>query len=257
MKKQRIQMTVPPLSKGTMEIPFEVPVDAEYTVTVSFTLKEDTLWAKAGHEVAFGQKVYKKTKTFAAPKKKIQVIHGKCNIGVKGENFDCLFSELSGGLVSYRYAGKEMIEKIPMPNFWRAPVDNDCGSMAPGRYAQWKIASMYLTHRTDGTFDNHPPVIKEEKDNVTITFTYRLPTTPAAECVLSYQVFGDGSIKTKLSYDPVKELGDMPEFGVMFKFDADYDRVEWYGNGPAETYADRKHGAKLGIYKNKFRHIQN
>ena len=43
----------------------------------------------------------------------------------------------------------------------------------------------------------------------------------------------------------------MPEFGVMFKIDADYDNVEWYGNGPAETYADRKHGAKLGIYRNK------
>ena len=32
--------------------------------------------------------------------------HGHYNLGVKGENFDCLFSELSGGLVSYRYAGK-------------------------------------------------------------------------------------------------------------------------------------------------------
>ena len=30
----------------------------EYTVTVSFHLKEDMPWAKAGHEVAFGQYVY-------------------------------------------------------------------------------------------------------------------------------------------------------------------------------------------------------
>ena len=36
-----------------------------------------------------------------------------------------------------------------------------------------------------------------------------------------------------------------------FKIDADYDTVEWYGNGPAETYWDRQHGAKLGIYQNK------
>jgi len=48
----------------------------------------------------------------------------------------------------------------------------------------------------------------------------------------------------------VKGLCDMPEFGVIFKFNADYDRVEWYGNGPAETYEDRKMGAKLGIYQN-------
>lgn len=42
----------------------------------------------------------------------------------------------------------------------------------------------------------------------------------------------------------------MPEFGVLFKFNADYDHVKWYGLGPVETYADRKHGAKLGIYEN-------
>lgn len=68
---------------------------------------------------------------FAVPEKPLQVVRGKVNIGVKGDDFDCLFSLLNGGLVSYRYAGKEMIEKIPMPNFWRAPVDNDNGSMAP------------------------------------------------------------------------------------------------------------------------------
>ena len=58
-------------------------------------------------------------------------------------------------------------------------------------------------------------------------------------------------MRTTLTYDPVAELGDMPEFGVMFKINADYENLEWYGNGPEETYADRKHGAKLGIYKNK------
>ena len=70
---------------------------------------------------------------------------------------------LSGGLVSYRYAGKEMIEKIPMPNFWRAPVDNDNGSMAPARYAQWKIASMYISHRNGGMFDNVPTKVEEKR----------------------------------------------------------------------------------------------
>ncbi|MFR4299859.1 MAG: beta-galactosidase small subunit, partial [Blautia faecis] len=70
------------------------------------------------------------------------------------------------------------------------------------------------------------------------------------ECTLAYEVFGDGRVRTTLFYDPVKELGDMPEFGVIFKFNADYDHVSWYGLGESETYADRKKGAKLGIYDN-------
>lgn len=60
MKKQKMDTNVAPLSSGSYEIPFVIPDDAEYAVTVSFVLREDTLWAEAGHEVAFGQKVYKK-----------------------------------------------------------------------------------------------------------------------------------------------------------------------------------------------------
>ena len=251
VKKQKMDINVAPLSSGTYEIPFEIPDDAEYAVTVSFVLREDTLWAEAGHEVAFGQKVYKKEVKSAVPEKPLKVVRGKVNIGVKGDDFDCLFSLLNGGLVSYRYAGKEMIGKIPMPNFWRAPVDNDNGSMAPGRYAQWKIASMYISHRNGGMFDNVPTTVEETEHSVTITYTYYMPTTPASKCQVAYTVYGDGTVETKLTYDPVEGLPDMPEFGMMFKLNADYDNVEWYGYGPEETYADRRHGAKLGIYKNK------
>ena len=261
VKKQEIETAVPPLSTKDYEIPFAIlraddkdqkkDTDAEYTLTVSFRLKEDMSWADAGHEVAFGQKIYKKIPAFHASEKPIRVVHGKVNIGVKGEDFDCLFSMLSGGLVSYRYAGKEMIEKIPMPNFWRAPVDNDNGSMAPARYAQWKIASMYISHRNGGMFDNVPTKVDEKDNTVTVTYTYFMPTTPAGKCQVSYTVFGDGTIETKLMYDPVEGLPDMPEFGMMFQFNADYDNLTWYGMGPEETYADRRHGAKLGIYSNK------
>lgn len=261
VKKQEIETAVPPLSSKDYEIPFAIlraddkdqkkDPDAEYTLTVSFRLKEDMSWADAGHEVAFGQKIYKKIPAFHASEKPIRVVHGKVNIGVKGEDFDCLFSMLSGGLVSYRYAGKEMIEKIPMPNFWRAPVDNDNGSMAPARYAQWKIASMYISHRNGGMFDNVPTKVEEKDNTVTVTYTYFMPTTPAGKCQVSYTVFGDGTIETKLMYDPVEGLPDMPEFGMMFQFNADYDNLTWYGMGSEETYADRRHGAKLGIYSSK------
>ena len=261
VKKQEIETAVPPLSSKDYEIPFAIlraddkdqkkDLDAEYTLTVSFRLKEDMGWADAGYEVAFGQKIYKKISAFHASERPIRVVHGKVNIGVKGEDFDCLFSMLSGGLVSYRYAGKEMIEKIPMPNFWRAPVDNDNGSMAPARYAQWKIASMYISHRNGGMFDNVPTKVEEKDNTVTVTYTYFMPTTPASKCQVAYTVFGDGTIETKLMYDPVEGLPDMPEFGMMFWFNADYDNLTWYGMGPDETYADRRHGAKLGIYSNK------
>ena len=259
IRKASLATDVEPLCEKTYALPVpEQTAPGEYTVTVSFRLKEETAWAPAGHEVAFGQFVYAVKEEKASCDKPVQVIRSKHNIGVRGENFDAIFSVLEGGLVSYRYAGKEMIKEVPKPNFWRAPVDNDQGSQMPKRYAQWKIASMYPSHK-DFRAGTYSPLLEPKVEEsvseagvscVKVTYTYLMPTTPVSECMLAYEVTGDGKVKTTLSYDPVKELGDMPEFGVIFKFDADYDHVKWYGLGPAETYADRKRGAKLGIYGN-------
>ena len=251
---KKLETSVEPLSEKTYALPFGKQQRAgEYTVTVSFLLREKTLWAEAGHEVAFGQYVYKVEGEEKAPVSGVEIVRSLHNIGVRGENFEVMFSVLNGGLVSYKYAGREMIEAIPKPNFWRAPTDNDCGNQMPMRYAQWKIASMYASHKEfrRGMYgpSNAPETIVHD-NSVEVAFTYIMPTTPVSECRLAYEVFGDGRVKTTLTYDPVKELGDMPEFGVLFKFNADYDHVKWYGLGPAETYADRKHGAKLGIYEN-------
>lgn len=256
VKKATMETSVAPLSQETYELPFDVQtLPGEYAVTVSFRLKEDTVWAERGHEVAFGQGVYLVEASEKNDKPaKFQVIRSGHDFGVKGENFDVMFSYLNGGLVSYRYGGVEMIQMIPKPNFWRAPNDNDCGNLMQMRYAQWKIASMYLSHKypTGGRYPaGYEPEIQIHEDCAEITFTYVMPTTPASQCKLTYKVYGDGTIRTTLSYDPVKELGDMPEFGVIFKFDADYNQVTWYGMGPEETYVDRCKGAKLGIYKNK------
>lgn len=259
VKTREANISVAPLSEQTFPLPEELLENwddtAEYAVTVSFVLKEDMIWAKAGHEAAFAQKVYAPRKTVKSKENqngaKLSVIHGKWNLGVKGENFDALFSCNCGGLVSYRYMGREMIERMPMPNFWRAPIDNDTGSRFPAEKSQWKIASMYIGISSTGLFEYQPPQISESDHAVSITYTYYMPTTPETRCSVRYTVYGDATVETTLSYTPEASLGDMPEFGMMFRLGADYDRLEWYGLGPQETYADRKRGAKLGVYKNR------
>ncbi len=254
IRRAKLETAVAPLSEETYSLPVAKETKAgEYVVTVSFLLKEDTVWASKGHEVAFGQYVYEVQGEPKKCGKKIEVTRSAHNIGLRGESFEVIFSGLNGGLASYKYGGKEMIEAIPKPNFWRAPTDNDNGNFMAARYGQWKIASLYATHKDyrENTYARIlEPELEAEDNKAKVTFTYILPTTPNAQCRLSYEVDGDGRVKTTLSYDPVKELGDMPEFGVMFKLNADYDHLEWYGLGPAETYADRCKGARLGVYRN-------
>ena len=257
-----LDISVPPLSEAHFALPAAILEEMrmqevaasqlgrslpEFAVTVSFRLKEDTIWAKAGHEVAFGQKVFKREEAAFVCNEPLRVVRGKWNLGVHGRNFSAQFSAIRGGLTSYVFSGTEMIEQIPMPNFWRAPIDNDRGNGMPQRYAQWKIASLYGI----GIGPQAPlfPEVEQKEHSVAVTFDYLLPTNPMSGCRLRYEVFGDGTVQTTLSYKAVEGLCDMPEFGVMFKLNADYDRVVWYGLGPEETYVDRQKGAKLGVYE--------
>ena len=273
--KERLTVSVGPLEEKTLRLPaaFAKPRKQPdvYAVTVSFVLRENTSWGEAGHEIAFGEKAFVVkpeeipeagrpaygTAWKICEKKPFTVIHGFHNIGVRGEDFEVLFSTLFGGLVSYRYGGKEMLAQMPKPNFWRAMTDNDRGNLMPDRYGQWKLASLYATPKEESTvgtnhyYNSTMPQVREEADRVTVAYTYHLPTVPKSSCALSYTVYGDGTVETALVYDPVPGLGDMPEFGVLFKLDADYDKVAWFGQGPEETYADRRCGAKLGIYRNR------
>ena len=261
IRTEALSVPVPPLSEANFPLPerflreMETQRQAartlgkeapEFAVTVSFALKEDTLWAKAGHEVAFGQKVFKRESPVFSCEEPLTVVRGRWNLGVRGRGFSAQFSAIRPGLTSYVHDGVEYISQSPMPNFWRAPVDNDRANGMPQRYAQWKIASLYPS----GQYEGAPmfPELEQTAHSVAVTYRYALPTTPAGSCTLRYEVFGDGTVETTLHYDAVKGLPEMPEFGVLFRLDADLDRMVWYGLGPEENYADRQRGARLGIF---------
>ncbi len=246
---------VPPLEERTYPLPFGAQtVGGEYAATVSFRLKEDAPWADRGHEVAFGQGVWKvKAPAVMVPpaRRPLRVVYGNNNLGVQGIDFAVQFSYGAGGLSSYKFGGREMLKTVPKPNFWRAPTDNDTGWFMPQRYGQWKLASLYATTHADGHVFGMPnaPVTENADGSVSIRFTYALPTTPRAQCTVAYTVHPCGTVDVDLHYDPAEGLGPMPEFGMMMKMDADFDHVKWYGLGPAETYADREQGAKLGVWE--------
>ena len=239
---------VEPLGAKEFALPFEalgVDPDAlqgECCLEIAFCLKEDTSWAKAGHEVAFGQKVWGKMQESHTQRPgPLTVIQGNLNVGVSGRDFSLLFSKLHGGLRSYRWQGQEMLSAVPKPNFWRAPTDNDVGNRMGARYGQWKLASLYSCFE-------ETPAVRVEKDRVELTLLYHLATQPASDCTVRYIVSAEGKIRMTLSYTPVQGLTEMPEFGLSFQMDADFDQCTWYGMGPEETYCDRCTGAKLGVF---------
>ena len=261
----------------------------EETVTASLCLKEDTLWAKRGFEIAFGQGTWhvdevevpepqeavcatdfaKSARCFhytpnmeleTKPEKPLHIVHGDIDLGVRGTGFEILFSSATGNLSSYKCNGVELIEEAPKPSFWRAPVDNDYGSRRDFMTAQWKLASLYrrcvkkeLLDEAGNwhEFDWFGQLGQKEYEasSVSVRFTYELATQPLSSCRMTYTVAEDAFIKVELDYDVVEGLPEIPDFAMLFTLPADYDQVRFYGYGPLDNYADRQRGARLGIFE--------
>ena len=245
------RLEVPPLSDAILPLPVKVPdAEGEYTVTVSVRTRSDSPWAGAGHEVAWGQAVFGSRREAVHATLPHRNVLGYWNAGLHGEDFSVMFSKITNGMTGYSYGGKQLLAGIPRPSFWRALTDNDRANLLPFRAGQWKLASMYATNRTMNGRDATPCSIEETADGLRAVFTYHLPTKPAKDCLLSYDVHSDGVVDVELSMDASADVGQLPEFAVMFMMDADYDDLTWYGKGPEETYADRDH-ARIGLYRQK------
>lgn len=245
-----LSVSVPPLTRETVSLPLP-PIEqpGEYTATLSFHLKEDKPWAARGHEVAFGQGVWQLAGETVRPRTRpLEVIRGDFNYGVRGDHFSVLFSRQTGGLISYCCGGRELLKGEPRPNFWRAPTDNDLGFGMPRIMGQWKLASQY-----GAVAQPWACPLREEGESVIFSATYQLPTTPAAECAVTYTVRPWGEVEITLDWPGGEGLPPMPEFGMLLQLSADYDQLEWYGNGPAECYWDRSQGARLGIWRSTVR----
>lgn len=253
------------IESGEEEVSIKIDFDAHCmtidnpwinTATVYIKLKNNTIYADRGHVVAFYQYREIPDTDFCMPysdegKNDFKVIVGGYNVGVRGERFSALFSGLNGGLVSYVFDGREYIDVVPKPNFWRAPTDNDRGNDMPFRYACWKSASLYQIFKNpDAPNENPIEVIKGDND-VSIAFTYYLPVNGMPSVRVCYTVRPDGDIKVNMKYHHVKGLPDMPEFGMIFRLPYELKNLSWLGLGPEETYADRTQGAILSRFANK------
>ena len=246
--KDTFVMDLPPLQ--TAKINLDLPVvkfKEECVLTVSIHLKEETLFAGLGHEIAFGQGII--TKAVAdtpVALKPFAVSACDYNVGIRGTDFEVIFSRPFGRIVSLKYGANEYVyhpRLSLMPSFWRAPIDNDQGHGATFRMGQWKIASLYAMHESMD--------VEEVKDGLKITYKYNLATNPVAYAEVIYFVNHLGEIAVEMNYEATEGLEDMFKFGMDFAIPADFDTLTWRGYGPDETYADREYGARYGTFTNK------
>jgi beta-galactosidase len=252
------ELDVPEIAAGDevrVDLPAHpVPVSGETHLTIEAVLKADAAWAPSGHIVAFAQHELgagDARRSSAAPSTR----DGAVALSSVSAAFD------HGRLVEL--AGLSI--EGPTPQLWRAPTDNDEGASfgsydlgdpwatgghgvpAPSSADQWRAAGLdRLTHRID-------ELTVSDGDVMVLTRTAAADRSASVVTHTRWRVVElDGVPVLLMRADIVPSTGwttTWPRIGLRFDLPAHIDGARWFGLGPAESYPDSMHAARIGRYQ--------
>lgn len=233
----------------TVTVPFtkpELKAGSEYFVNISFRLKEDTSWAKKGHEIAHGQIAVPWTAPACEAAEvssldKLDLAQDDASIQITGKDFTAVFDKKAGTISDFTYQGRKLLEQGPQPDFWRAPTDSDLGFYSAAEYDTWRYAGADKTVTKVTAAQLNDGMIEIRVDS-------SLPTTAASAYQQTYVIYGTGDIKVTSTLTPGEGLPDIPVIGNSLTLPKEFSNVTWYGKGPDENYIDRQSGYEIGIY---------
>jgi len=256
--------TLPPLHLGpdsaaTVTVPFTRPVlhpGAEYWLKIECRLRQDLIWGKKGHVVAFEQMAV----PFPVPARPalavedmpgLDLIQNEKEVKISGKSFDVSFDKATGVISSLVYGRRTIINSAsngPVFNLYRARIDND-RTEERGPAIEWMKAG----------YDSLKYVLQYLKvdktsDKVVVITTVTKAVTRSGFSVgttMRYSVFGNGFINVDAEFTPDKNGLDIPRLGIKMALNEGLEEVTWYGRGPHENYSDRKESAAFGQYQRK------
>ncbi len=238
-----------------VNIPYQIPASpspgAEYFLNLSVQLKDKTLWAAAGHELAGRQlRIIVPTGQLAEVSYagltplRLTLTRGK-GITLVGQQFSVSFDKKVARMSSFMYKGKELLNSGPYANFMRVPTDNDEGGGDKSYAARWRAAGLDSLQLMGSD-------LRVEKVNAhvyKVTLIKSLQGKAGGLLVSSlYTVYATGDVQLQTTFTPNGTWPPFAKIGMQFEMPLSYDNVQWYGRGPYETYADRKSSAKVGLY---------
>ena len=243
--------SVAPLTRGTITVPFTMPSSVsagdEFMLNVSVLAKDGTIMVPAGTELSYAQfsvpaaapKVIRK-----ASSSEVKVTEGGSVYTVSGDGFSFDINKSNGQMKNYIYKDELLIEQGPVPNFWRGYVENDGGSANQKAFdTGWRNAM--------GNVKVSNIDVRTEGDAQIVTVYTTLSSAGNTSVNLQYKITGEGNVTVGIRVDATKSgMGNFLRVGSMMTLPAGFEDVSWYGNGPVETFNDRKTNGRLGVWNN-------
>lgn len=169
-------------------------------------------------------------------------------ISVTGTDFSVVLDKKTGRLISWKFKNKEMLREPMIPEFWRAPIDNDFGNNHHLRCKVWREAGPNSKVKTIS-------VDKPEDQVVMVGVELIVPDMDGnkiADLILQYKILGSGDIIVNYEFNKtVNSLPEIPRIGMNINLPVEFDKIQYFGRGPDENYQDRNTGSFISLYKGK------
>lgn len=236
------------------------PGAGEAFVNVRFRQRRDSLWASAGHEVAWDQLPVPWPRRVAARGRStrpeggppVEVVQTGERIELRQGERRAVFDKAAGALVEWGL-GRSLIARGPLLNVWRAPTDNDGIKLMlenpwqPFRLPQWLEAGLHqLAHSPRSV-----RLVEGRDGSIGVEIVHRASGRDRWNDFRHwhrYSLLPSGELRVENEVRVGGGLRDLPRVGVTLWLVPGLEQLEWYGRGPWENYADRKASAIVGRY---------
>ncbi|WP_436794437.1 glycoside hydrolase family 2 TIM barrel-domain containing protein [Actinospongicola halichondriae] len=232
----------------------DVPEGAEAHLDLRCVVTDAEPWAPAGHRVAWQQFDLPRTRqtAIAAPASgastEVHASPGEATVGDLVVRWD----ESAANLSSIELGGRPLLATPPTASLWRAPTENDGRRLDEGLEAG--ALEGWLALGLDRV--EVEPVSARRRAQadgsvlVTLRRRLRLPGSgDVADHRQQVRIHPNGAIVIDEELTLPTTLDDLPRIGSRFEVPSEFDRLEWYGRGPLETYVDRETSEQLGRWQ--------
>ena len=231
-----------------IDLDFKAEYGTEYFLDLYAEINDNKWMVDAGTILAkeqFKLPVFKGKTDKKIASEKLELDEEDTEITIANSKFKLVFNKSKGTLSSYEVEGKEFIKEGLIPNFWRAPTDNDFGNQLDKRSLPWRKAGQHRKVLSVKAMIDQDSLIAK----INFSFEYSFEGNTLGIGGLAFTVDGSGNINVKNQIDVTdKEAPEFPRFGINLVMPGEFDQMSWFGRGPHESYWDRKTSAFVDVY---------
>jgi beta-galactosidase len=258
---------IAPRARAALRLPLRRPAlepGEECVLSLSFAQRRDTPWAPAGSEVAWAQiplafpsRPAKKARTAPAkgPGGAIEVSESELALELRGDDWALIVDRDAAAVAGFAWGGHAILERGPAATLWRAPVDNDGLKQGWMRDVQGVLRS-WRQQGLDRLARRAPRVAWSRARDGSLRVRMEAELA-GADAVLRHceelVVEPTGALHFAESFDIPEAWSDVPRVGVVMALPRGFERLEWLGLGPHETYPDRKASGRFGRFASTVR----